>query len=263
VRDLYVPRQSPLHRLDARVKILLALAYILFLNLTPFSAWPVYLLFLLISIAAALISRLGIVFLLKRALLALPFVLAALPLIFTFPGPRLPLAGFPAAGWTYSPAGLERFAAIAVRSWLSVQAAVLLAAATPFPALLAGLRQLGMPRVFAAVIGLMFRYLTVIGEEAARMLRARLSRSARVPGSTGSRGSLSWRAHVTGGMAGSLLLRSLERSDRVYAAMLSRGYHGEPTATSTVPLNRKEITILLVMITLLCVFWLAGLALGG
>jgi cobalt/nickel transport system permease protein len=37
-----------------------------------------------------------------------------------------------------------------------------------------------------------------------------------------------WRARVAGHMVGQLFLRSYERSDRVYAAMLSRGYRGQP-----------------------------------
>ena len=36
-----------------------------------------------------------------------------------------------------------------------------------------------------------------------------------------------WRAKVTGNMAGQLFLRSYERSDRIYNAMLSRGYTGQ------------------------------------
>ena len=35
-----------------------------------------------------------------------------------------------------------------------------------------------------------------------------------------------WRAKVLGGMIGSLFLRSYERSERIYAAMLSRGFDG-------------------------------------
>ena len=38
---------------------------------------------------------------------------------------------------------------------------------------------------------------------------------------------MTWRARVTGGMAGSLFLRAFERSDRIYMAMVSRGYDGE------------------------------------
>ncbi len=40
-------------------------------------------------------------------------------------------------------------------------------------------------------------------------------------------GSLAWRAKVVGGMVGSLFVRTLARSDRVYQAMASRGYTGE------------------------------------
>ena len=36
-----------------------------------------------------------------------------------------------------------------------------------------------------------------------------------------------WRARVTGNMAGQLFLRSYERSDRIYNAMLARGYAGQ------------------------------------
>jgi cobalt/nickel transport system permease protein len=35
-----------------------------------------------------------------------------------------------------------------------------------------------------------------------------------------------WRARVAGNMAGQLFLRSFERSDRIYNAMLARGYAG-------------------------------------
>jgi cobalt/nickel transport system permease protein len=40
-------------------------------------------------------------------------------------------------------------------------------------------------------------------------------------------GELAWRGRVAGGMAGNLFLRAFERSDRIYMAMLSRGYDGE------------------------------------
>ena len=40
-------------------------------------------------------------------------------------------------------------------------------------------------------------------------------------------GSIRWRAKVTGQMVGSLFVRSMERSERVFAAMQSRGYAGE------------------------------------
>ena len=79
-----------------------------------------------------------------------------------------------------------------------------------------------------AIFGLMWRYLFVFADEAMRLLRARAARS----GSTGNPdlhtgGSIIWRAKTTGGLAGNLFIRSLERSERIYVAMLSRGYDGE------------------------------------
>jgi cobalt/nickel transport system permease protein len=72
----------------------------------------------------------------------------------------------------------------------------------------------------------MYRYLFVLTDEVMRLLRAREARSARLSPESGG-GSLAWRARVAGSMVGQLFLRSYERSDRVYNAMLSRGYNGQ------------------------------------
>lgn len=226
--DPYQPRHSVLHSLDPRIKLALAGAFILTAALTPSGAWPVYILLLAIVLAAAVLSELGLSYVLKRALLALPFVLAALPLLFTIPGRNL--GGIPLGPWdlTISAEGLERFGSIALKSWISVQAAVLLAASTPFPDLLLALRALHVPRLLVAIFGLMWRYLFVFADEALRLIRARAARSGD-SGDPGLRtgGSLAWRGRVAGGMAGSLFLRAFERADRIYLAMLSRGYDGE------------------------------------
>jgi cobalt/nickel transport system permease protein len=234
-----------LHTMDARVKVLFTLAFIVSLSLSPHGAWPAYVLFFSLSLSLALASRLGLAVVFKRSLLALPFALAALPLIFTGPPPRYPLEWLPMVPLLYSPTGMERFLSIAVKSWISVQAAILLSATTRFPDLLAALRQLGVPRLLVAVTGLMWRYLFVMFEEVTRLLRARTSRSTNsIPGKKAG-GSLRWRAKVAGGMAGSLFLRSLERSDRIYAAMLARGYTGEPAVIGSKPMTRHDWSTLL------------------
>ncbi len=263
MRELFRQNRSIIHQMDARVKVIFTLAFVLFLSLTPFNAWPAYILFLTLILSAALFSRLGLGFVLKRALLALPFILAAVPLIFIGPPPHITLDVFRGVQLTYSPEGLGRFASIAVKSWISVQVAILLAATTRFPDLLTALQQLRVPKLFVAIVGLMWRYLFVIVDEVTRMARARTSRSATVPGSHHHGGSVSWRAGVTGGMAGSLFLRSLERSDRVYAAMLSRGYTGELPASDTRPLSNGDRQLLALGVVLLAMLWLLGLFSGG
>lgn len=263
MRELYTHNRSAIHQMDARVKVIFTLAFVLFLSLTPFSAWPAYILFLALILSIALFSRLDLGFVLKRAFLALPFVLAALPLIFIGPPPHVTLPVFQGIQASYSPEGLARFASIALKSWISVQAAILLAATTRFPDLLIAMQQLRVPKLFIAIIGLMWRYLFVISEEVTRLLRARTSRSATEPGSHHEGGTLFWRARVTGGMAGSLFLRSLERSDRVYAAMLSRGYNGELPMSETQPLTSINQRFLGLGLSLLVLLWVLGLLTGG
>jgi cobalt/nickel transport system permease protein len=110
---------------------------------------------------------------------------------------------------------------------LSVQAAILLSATTSFPDLLVAMRAVHIPRLLVAILAMMWRYLFVLSDEALRLMRARESRSASDGLNGRPGGSLAWRGKVTGGMAGSLFVRSLERGERIHAAMNARGYNGE------------------------------------
>ena len=89
---------------------------------------------------------------------------------------------------------------------------------------LRALRAVRVPSILVTIVSMTYRYLFVLADEAHRMLRARQSRSASAGGQSG--GSIAWRGRVTGNMAGSLFVRSLDRSDRIYQAMLARGYDG-------------------------------------
>jgi len=226
--DPYRPRDSLIHHLDPRIKLVLTLAFILTNALIPPGAWPVYILLLALVLSIEILSELGVGYVLKRSALAFPFVLAALPLILTIPGEKL--FSLSVGPWvitaTYS--GLERFISVALKSWISMQAAIVLAASTSFPDLLVAMRAIQVPRLLVSIFGLMWRYLFVLVDEALRLMRARAARSGKSDHPNAkSGGSLSWRARVAGGMAGNLFLRGFERSDRIYMAMVSRGYDGE------------------------------------
>jgi cobalt/nickel transport system permease protein len=243
--DPYRHGHSAIHKLDPRVKFVLALAFIFTTALTPVGAWPVYILLFALVLSAGVLSELGIVYVLKRAALALPFVLAALPLIFTVEGSAL--LSLTIGPWTFTitQPGVERFISIALKSWISVQAAILLAATTPFPDLMVAMRAVRVPRLLVAIFGLMWRYLFVMADEALRLLRARQSRSG-VSDQPGLKpgGSIAWRGRVAGGMAGNLFLRAFERSDRIYMAMLARGYDGEVRTAPLPQLNRGDWLVL-------------------
>ena len=239
--DQYRPRPSFVHHLDPRGKVVLALAFILTAGLMPIGAWSGFAALLILALAASLASRLGLTFALRRSYIALPFALVALPLVFTVPGEVVYQT--PLTGWTITAQGLERFLSLILRSWIAIQAAILLVAATPFPDVLWALGALGVPRLLVATIGFMYRYFFVLADETARMLRARAARSAEVHGRR--KPSLLWQGGVAGAMVGSLFLRALERSERVHAAMLARGYNGQMPNLAQRAIRRMDRLVIL------------------
>jgi cobalt/nickel transport system permease protein len=262
--DPYRPRSSPLHRLDPRVKFVLAVAFILTTALTPVGAWPVYILLISLAFAVEILSGLGVGYVLRRASLAFPFVLAAIPLVFTTSGSVV--FSFSLFSWNLviTDEGLVRFISLAVKSWISVQAAILLAASTSFPELMVAMRAVKIPRLLVAIFGLMWRYLFVLADEALRLVRARAARSG-LAGREGLKpgGSLAWRARVTGSMAGSLFMRAFERSDRIYLAMLSRGYDGEIRAAPMPRLPSRDVLVLTGGLSLLSLLLLLSFVFAG
>lgn len=248
--DRYIDGQSPVHALDARVKLLLALACVLALSLLPAGAWAGMLACALLIWGVVLRSGVGLPRILGRAAVALPFALVAVTLVFTRPGAPLFTLHLGPLSLTATDAGLVAFVSVVLKSWLSVQAALLLTATTHFTDVLYALRALRLPPVIVAILSFAYRYLFVMVDEAQRMLRARESRSAELAGRK-SGGSIAWRAAVVGRMAGTLFLRAYERSERIYVAMLARGYSGEIRGLGARPLTSAEQGLLIVSLGLL------------
>lgn len=221
--ERYISGTSPLHALDARVKLFVTVAFILVSTLIPAGTWWAYAALLALLLPVLFMTGVPLP-LFRRTFLALPFVLVAFPIIFSRPGAAV--GSFELGPWTLvaSDAGLSFFISLLIKSWLSILAAVILSGTTPFSGLLHALHWFRLPTVLVGIIGFMYRYLFVIGDEAQRLLRGRAARSAEGGGTHG--GSLAWRARVAGSMVGSLFLRSYERSERIYSAMLARGYDG-------------------------------------
>jgi cobalt/nickel transport system permease protein len=220
--DRYHQGDSLIHRLDPRLKLLATLAFVLAVTSTSPRDWLAFGLFAALAWGLVFVARLPLVDALKRSTLALPFAgMVAVSLPFTRGGEVV--WSWQLWGWTLAvtDAGLFLFAAVVVKAWLSVTVSGLLVATTPFPDLLKAMRSLRVPAVLTATISFMVRYLFVLGDEATRLQTARQARSA------GSGRSVWWRARVLGGMIGSLFIRSYERSEHIYAAMLSRGFAGE------------------------------------
>lgn len=237
--DRYLEGGSWFHRADARIKLVMALGFIFATTSIPPGKWTGFAIMMALVWVAAGVSRVGLVRVFFRSLVAIPFILIALPTVFTKPGAplfELDLALFALTG---TQEGLDFFISVLLKSWASVTAAVVLTATTPPLRLLDALRSLRVPAVLVAIVMLMYRYLFVLVEEAQSMMRARAARSAAIGRKSG--GSLVWRAKSAGGMAGSLFIRTLDRSERIYLAMVARGYDGTLRQADAVPLRRGAL----------------------
>ncbi|MBI4575705.1 MAG: cobalt ECF transporter T component CbiQ [Planctomycetes bacterium] len=206
-----------MHRLDARGKALAVLAYASVVATLPvgepapflvLAAWPVGLL-----AAARVPPRV----LLGALVAASPFVLlAAVFLPFSHAGGRLLWSG--PWGVEVTSAGVRAAVAVVARSSLCLAATLALVATTRFGDLVAALERLGLPAVLGLTLGFVHRFLFVCLDLVRRVLCARAARSPRLgPGAA---------LRSAGGMVASLFVRSYERSERVHAAMMARGFTG-------------------------------------
>lgn len=151
--------------------------------------------------------------LLKRALLlAAPFVLMVGLFNPLFERQTvLWLAGWPISG------GWLSLLSILLRATLTISTALALVAGTGMPALCHALSRLRVPQPLILQLWLLYRYLFVLGAEAARMDTARRLRA----GTSARTGLATWAA-----LLGQLLLRSVDRAQRLHQAMLARGFAG-------------------------------------
>jgi cobalt/nickel transport system permease protein len=231
--------------------------FILAVSLLPIGGYAALVVAFAGVVTMAVLARLGPLMPARRALLAAPFLLAALPIVFTNPGLPIGAIDLGLVRLNVSGDGLRLFTTIALKSWISVQAALLLAFTTPFHDLVDALRALRLPKLMVSIISFMYRYLGVLGDEGSRLLRARASRSAALAERRAG-GSLRWRASVTGAMVGSLFLRSYERSERIYAAMQARGFEGQLRHIHAPPLSRAQIAAFIALALAVVALEVAG-----
>ncbi|MGB3354651.1 MAG: cobalt ECF transporter T component CbiQ [Mycobacterium sp.] len=214
---LYRDGDSPLHRAPAEAKIVCLVLFVLAVVATPRELfWP-FGLYALIILVLWQVARIPLRWVLPRMLIEVPFVVLAVLLPFAEGGERVTVAGM-----ELSVAGLYAAWGIVIKGTLGVAASLTLASTTTARELPVALSRLRVPAMIVSVLTLMIRYVDVLTAEARRMRMARVSR-----------GDSPRTLHQVGATAksvGALFLRSYERGERVYLAMLSRGFDGRVPA---------------------------------
>jgi cobalt/nickel transport system permease protein len=81
------------------------------------------------------------------------------------------------------------------------------------------MRALKRPGVMVLILSIMYRYIFVVSDE---MMRMKMARDSRNFG-----GHRLWQWRTLGNMVGTLFLRTYERGERIYSAMVARGFDGQ------------------------------------
>lgn len=229
--------QPLLTLVDPRVKLLAVLALVFTSILLPTGRPDKLAALLLVAGLGAVLTRVSARWLFGRALLVVPFVgLAALSMFRTPDAPgHGPTAAF--------------YGVAFLRAGISLLATAAFLTATPEPEVLAAFDAFRLPRALSLTVAFALRYLRVLTGEAGRMLQARAVRG-------GSGGTLALRAQGTGGIVGTLFIRSFERAERVTLSMAARGFRGEMPRADRGAVPPVDRALALVFLVFLMGVWL-------
>ncbi|MCK4906834.1 MAG: hypothetical protein KAS64_04755 [Spirochaetes bacterium] len=204
--DKYSSLESPIHRISSSFKFTFAFTFLITVLLLPldkieFSGIIIAFVFLMVF-SAILASRVPISFVLKRSAVILPFSVFIMMTNFILCGGKL-----------------EILLMFFLKSYISILIIILLVSTTSFASIISVLSRIHLPRVFIIAFSFMYRYFFVLIDELEKMLRAVKLRSCGIK----RRRLLMTYVHIIG----ILFIRSYERAERVYKAMVLRGFDGK------------------------------------
>ncbi len=228
------------HRLDPRAKLIATLLFLF--TVISFSKYEIAALlpFFLYPMLLMTIGEIPFMFILRKVILVSPF--AVFIGIFN---PLLDSEKIMIFNGLFISAGWISFFSIMLKFTLTVSTALLLIATTSFPTVCHGLRRLGLPSLFISQLSFLYRYIFVLMEETMRIVRARNMRSY------GERGK-GMKVFVR--IVGTLFIRTVERAERIYFAMLARGFQGDMPILKRFRLKTTDVIFTVLVLTFLYIF---------
>jgi cobalt/nickel transport system permease protein len=235
--SLYADLRSSIHAWDPRVKIVSLLSYIFCVGALTQLEWAI--LGLGISLVLSQAARIPIGFILKRLVLLSGFLgmfFVVMPLtVRVLPGDIL--YTFHELGFIkINPRGLLIAALALSKASAIVVMMLILFGTNRFPVIIRALASLRVPPIVIQMVLMCYRYLFVFVSEMQRMATAMKARGFKKKTNLQT-------LKIMGNFIGVLLVRSFERTERVYDAMLSRGYTGRIRTMETPLLKKKDILL--------------------
>ncbi|MCG9969184.1 cobalt ECF transporter T component CbiQ [Pelotomaculum terephthalicicum JT] len=228
--DETADKRTPVHDLHPLSKLLVTIAYVTVVvsygkydvsKLLPLVFYPVVILFS---------AEIPLLPLLKRTLAVMPLVIGIGVFNPVFDRETIAVIfGLPISG------GWISFISLLLKCVLTVLSALLLVATTGMERISFALRMLFVPRIFVMQLMLTYRFISVLLEEAANIWNSYTLRAPRQKGIS---------HQVWGPLLGQMLMRTYDRAQRVYQAMVLRGFNGEYNTGSAKQLLLKDFLYL-------------------
>jgi cobalt/nickel transport system permease protein len=225
-----------LDRLDPRIRVLVAVV----LGLLPIALtqWSTLLAVLLAAMLLCALERIPMSAMRRRILAVNSFMLAlVLMLPWSVPGDALAHV----AGFTYSRQGLHQALVILLRCNAALLMFTALIATMEAVTLAHALDKLRCPSKLVHLFMFTLRYLTVLEEEYHQLRQSMTLRGFRP------------RLHIHtlrtyGNLVGMMLVRALDRSERIMEAMLCRGYSGKFYTLRHYALSARDVIALVTIL---------------
>jgi cobalt/nickel transport system permease protein len=250
ISEGYTKRNGFLQSIDPRVKLLSLLILIVAVSMTR----QIEVLFIvyLLTLALAIASKIDVLFFIKRVWVFVPIFagIIVLPIIFNvfMAGDNLVTIATLGDGTYVGPFLLPSIIYITKQGTISaatfmlrvatcVSLTVLLILTTKRFVLFKSLRSLHIPKVYVLTLDMCYRYIFLLLDSIRDFFTAKRSRTvATLP----LRDEQKWVA----GRIGYMLVKSLDTSERVHKAMISRGFNGDVKLMHDFAIQKRDYAVI-------------------
>ena len=213
--------------LAVHTRLLCIFLLVFAIALTPIGRWWTWAIYAIATLPIIYGSKVDFRILLKRMVIEFAFIsVILLGTLFRNGGQLLWQWGW----LQITTNGLTTLASVSIKAFLSLLLLNILTLSTSIPLLLQAMVTLKTPPLLVSILASMYRYINVLSHEFNAMRCAAKSRNF-APKNLYARQRQDhvWQRQVLGNMLGVLFIRTYDRGDRIYQAMLARGYQGVPT----------------------------------
>jgi len=256
ISDSFSRRNGFLQSLDPRAKLVSILALIFATSLIGDLRLLIFV--YMLTLLFSYLSKIDVLFFIKRVWLFIPIFagIIAIPMIFNifFPGDPLISLVYLGPGAHLGPfslpdsiyitrQGVNNAVIFTMRVATCVSAVVLLYLTTPQNVLFKSLRTVGVPKIYVFTLEMTYRYIFLLMNLVREIYVAKKARTIR------SRSMFEEQKWV-GGRIGYTLIRSLDMSEKVHAAMMSRGYNGDVKIMQEFKMRNRDYISVVIAISM-------------